>query len=151
MQRQISEVYPDPVPPTRPPPSLASLVPNPVPLTVEISSWNSSTTKASTLPLNSSRTATSSFQVGVRNSCTMMRTSVSTLRRPYARKGGWILHELARDRQAKSLTNVDAMDMDKPAVVLKNATLAPGSTLQPKRTRAFSQGGHLMSNKKCKP
>jgi len=68
---------------------------------------------------------------------------------------GWILRELAGDRQAKSSTNVDAMDVDKPAVVPKTATLAPGSTLQPKRTvdlesMAFSQGGHLMSNKKCK-
>ncbi|KIM35850.1 hypothetical protein M413DRAFT_449581 [Hebeloma cylindrosporum] len=66
---------------------------------------------------------------------------------------GWILRELAGDRQAKS--NDNAMDVDKPAVVPKTATLAPGSTLQPKRTvdlesMAFSQGGHLMSNKKCK-
>jgi len=68
---------------------------------------------------------------------------------------GWILRELAGDRQAKSSNNVDGMDVDKPAVVPKTATLVPGSTLQPKRTvdlesMAFSQGGHLMSNKKCK-
>jgi len=65
---------------------------------------------------------------------------------------GWILRELAGDRQAKSSNNVDAMDVDKPAVVPKTATLAPGSTLQPKRmvdleSMAFSQGGHLMLNK----
>jgi len=68
---------------------------------------------------------------------------------------GWILRELAGDRQAKSSANVSAMDVDKPAVVPKTATLAPGSTVQPRRTvdlesMAFSQGGHLMSNKKCK-
>lgn len=69
---------------------------------------------------------------------------------------GWILRELTGDRQAKART--DAMDVDdeaKPANVPKTATLAPGSTLQPKKTvdlesMAFSQGGHLMSNKKCK-
>ncbi|KAK2464636.1 hypothetical protein APHAL10511_003329 [Amanita phalloides] len=67
---------------------------------------------------------------------------------------GWILRELAGDRQTKART--DAMDVDeaKPEVP-KTATLAPGSTLQPKRTldlesMMFSQGGHLMSNKKCK-
>ncbi|KIK97275.1 hypothetical protein PAXRUDRAFT_825079 [Paxillus rubicundulus Ve08.2h10] len=70
---------------------------------------------------------------------------------------GWILRELAGDRQAKKTHN-DAMDVDdKEAAVSvpKTATLAPGSTVQPKRTidlesMAFSQGGHLMSNKKCK-
>lgn len=69
---------------------------------------------------------------------------------------GWILRELAGDRKTKVQT--DAMDVDeKPRVeaVPKTATLAPGSTVQPKRTvdlegMAFSQGGHLMSNKKCK-
>ena len=70
---------------------------------------------------------------------------------------GWILRELAGDRQAKAPT--DAMDVDdrakRPEAVPKTATLAPGSTVQPKRTvdlesMAFSQGGHLMSNKKCK-
>ncbi|PPQ67232.1 hypothetical protein CVT24_011551 [Panaeolus cyanescens] len=69
---------------------------------------------------------------------------------------GWILRDLAGDRQAKAVKS-DAMDVDevKPAVVPKTATLAPGSTVQPKRTvdlesMAFSQGGHLMSNKKVK-
>ncbi|KAH7919595.1 Sec63-domain-containing protein [Leucogyrophana mollusca] len=68
---------------------------------------------------------------------------------------GWILRELAGDRQAKA-PGADAMDVDKQReTVPKTATLAPGSTLQPKRTvdlesMAFSQGGHLMSNKKCK-
>ncbi|PFH47664.1 hypothetical protein AMATHDRAFT_77103 [Amanita thiersii Skay4041] len=67
---------------------------------------------------------------------------------------GWILRDLAGDRQAKVRT--DAMDVDEPKQeVPKTATLAPGSTLQPKRTldlesMMFSQGGHLMSNKKCK-
>jgi len=67
---------------------------------------------------------------------------------------GWILRELAGDRQAKA--RPDAMDIDEVKHdVPKMATLAPGSTLQPKRTldlesMAFSQGGHLMSNKKCK-
>ena len=70
---------------------------------------------------------------------------------------GWILRELAGDRQAKK-THDDAMDVDPKeatAAVPKTATLAPGSTVQPKMTvdlesMAFSQGGHLMSNKKCK-
>ena len=70
---------------------------------------------------------------------------------------GWILRELAGDRQAKK-THDDAMDVDVKDVTVtvpKTATLAPGSTVQPKRTvdlesMAFSQGGHLMSNKKCK-
>jgi pre-mRNA-splicing helicase BRR2 len=69
---------------------------------------------------------------------------------------GWILRELAGDRQAK--TRSDGMDVDEQKqveAVPKTATLAPGSTVQPKRTvdlegMAFSQGGHLMSNKKCK-
>jgi pre-mRNA-splicing helicase BRR2 len=67
----------------------------------------------------------------------------------------WILRELTRDCQAISLTNVNPMDVDKPAVVSKTATLAPSSTVQPKRavdreSMAFSQEGHLISNKKCK-
>lgn len=69
---------------------------------------------------------------------------------------GWILRELEGDRQVKR-TRDDAMDVDKPSVaaVPKTATIAPGSTLQPKHTvdlesMAFSQGGHLMTNKKCK-
>lgn len=67
---------------------------------------------------------------------------------------GWIIRELAGSRQTK--TRSDAMDVDEPKPeVPKTATLAPGSTVQPKRTvdlesMAFSQGGHLMSNKKCK-
>ncbi|KAF8970308.1 Sec63-domain-containing protein [Flammula alnicola] len=68
---------------------------------------------------------------------------------------GWILRELAGDRQSKA-AKLDGMDVDeRPATVPKTATLAPGSTVQPKHTvdlesMAFSQGGHLMSNKKCK-
>ena len=66
----------------------------------------------------------------------------------------WILRELVGDRQAKAKS--DAMDVDEVRPeVLKTATLAPGTMLQPKRTldletMMFSQGGHLMSNKKCK-
>ncbi|KDQ53780.1 hypothetical protein JAAARDRAFT_136540 [Jaapia argillacea MUCL 33604] len=76
---------------------------------------------------------------------------------------GWILRELAGDRQAKASTRPaagDAMEVDedstKPSeTVPKTATLAPGTTPLPKRTvdlesMAFTQGGHLMSNKKCK-
>ncbi|KAI9444012.1 Sec63-domain-containing protein [Lactarius indigo] len=70
---------------------------------------------------------------------------------------GWILRELAGDRQAKANAD-DAMDVDdqaKSAQVPKTATLAPGSVVQPKKTvdlesMAFSQGGHLMSNKTTK-
>ncbi|KAF5370279.1 hypothetical protein D9758_006929 [Tetrapyrgos nigripes] len=68
---------------------------------------------------------------------------------------GWILRELSGDRQAKTRPT-DSMDVDEPVKqVPKTATLAPGSTTQPKGTvdlesMAFSQGGHLMSNKKCK-
>ena len=68
---------------------------------------------------------------------------------------GWILRELSGDRQAKART--DVMDVDEGAgqIVPKTANIAPGSTVQPKATvdlesMAFSQGGHLMSNKKCK-
>ncbi|KAF5318824.1 hypothetical protein D9619_010989 [Psilocybe cf. subviscida] len=66
---------------------------------------------------------------------------------------GWILRKLAGDRQSK--VKSEAMDVDSKPTVPKTATLAPGSTLQPKKTvdlesMAFSQGGHLMSNKKCK-
>ena len=70
---------------------------------------------------------------------------------------GWVLWELAGDRQTKART--DAMDMDEQPAQLKDvpktATLAPGPTLQLKRTvdlesMAFTQGGHLMLNKKCK-
>ncbi|KAF7294831.1 putative ATP dependent RNA helicase [Mycena indigotica] len=69
---------------------------------------------------------------------------------------GWILRELSGDRQAGKSKPSDAMDVDEQKHdVPKTATLAPGSTLQPKRTvdlesMIFSQGGHLMSNKKCK-
>ena len=70
---------------------------------------------------------------------------------------GWILRELAGDRQAKAHAD-DAMDVDeqaKSAQVPKTATLAPGSVVQPKKTldlesMIFSQGGHLMSNKTTK-
>jgi len=68
---------------------------------------------------------------------------------------GWILRELAGGQETKRES--DAMDIDNTAKieVPKTATLAPGSTVQPKRildleSMAFSQGGHLMSNKKCK-
>lgn len=69
---------------------------------------------------------------------------------------GWILRELAGDRKTK--TKTEAMDVDAPPnveAVPKTGTLAPGSIVQPKAMvdlegMAFSQGGHLMSNKKCK-
>ncbi|KAF8507301.1 putative RNA helicase [Hysterangium stoloniferum] len=71
---------------------------------------------------------------------------------------GWILKELAGDRKAKAARgDVDAMDVDvkKPADVPSTATIALGSTPTPRRVldlegMVFSQGGHLMSNKKCK-
>lgn len=72
---------------------------------------------------------------------------------------GWILRELAGDRKAKAAAAGEAMDVDEKATVQqpvpKTGTLAPGSTVQPRRildleSMAFSQGGHLMSNKKCK-
>jgi len=67
---------------------------------------------------------------------------------------GWILRELAGDRQVKA-NQGDAMDVDVKHEIPKTATLAPGSVVQPKRVldlegMAFSQGGHLMSNKKVK-
>lgn len=70
---------------------------------------------------------------------------------------GWILRELAGDRQAKVHAE-DAMDVDDQtpsAQVPKTATLAPGSVVHPKKTldlesMIFSQGGHLMSNKTTK-
>jgi pre-mRNA-splicing helicase BRR2 len=68
---------------------------------------------------------------------------------------GWILRELTGGKEKKKVT--DDMDVDEAAKteVPKTATLAPGSTVLPKRvidleSLAFSQGGHLMSNKKCK-
>ncbi|KZS98066.1 Sec63-domain-containing protein [Sistotremastrum niveocremeum HHB9708] len=69
---------------------------------------------------------------------------------------GWILKELAGDRKAKN-GDGDAMDVDqKPQkTVPTTATITAGSTVQPRKTvdlegMAFAQGGHLMSNKKCK-
>jgi pre-mRNA-splicing helicase BRR2 len=69
---------------------------------------------------------------------------------------GWILKQLAGDRMMQSRT--DAMDVDDATqndAIPKPSTLAQSSSLQPKRTvdlesMAFAQGGHLMSNKKCK-
>ena len=66
----------------------------------------------------------------------------------------WILCGLAGDRQKKK-TYDDAMDVSKPVAVSKTATLAPGSTVLPKHavdfeSMAFSQDGHLMTNKKYK-
>ena len=63
---------------------------------------------------------------------------------------GWILRELAGDRQAKSSNNVDAMNVDTLVVVPRTATLAPGSTLYLKHTvdlesMAFSQGCWIRS------
>ena len=70
---------------------------------------------------------------------------------------GWILRELAGDRQAVAVKSGEEMDVDEPQLVKipKTGTIIPGSTVQPKRAidleaMSFSQGGHLMSNKKCK-
>jgi pre-mRNA-splicing helicase BRR2 len=64
---------------------------------------------------------------------------------------GWILWELVGDWQVKA--QPDAMDVDKKPEVLKTTMLTLGSMLQPKHTvdlksMVFSQGRHLMSNKK---
>lgn len=70
---------------------------------------------------------------------------------------GWILRELAGDRQAVAARSGDEMDVCEPQEVQipKMGTIPTGSTIQPKRAvdleaMSFSQGGHLMSNKKCK-
>jgi pre-mRNA-splicing helicase BRR2 len=70
---------------------------------------------------------------------------------------GWILRELAGDRQAVAAKSGEDMDVDEPqqTKIPKTGTIMPGSTVQPKRAvdleaMSFSQGGHLMSNKKCK-
>ncbi|KZT07923.1 putative RNA helicase [Laetiporus sulphureus 93-53] len=70
---------------------------------------------------------------------------------------GWILRELAGDRKARAKAEAVAMEVDEKlkAEIPKTATLAPGTIVQPKATvdlesMMFSQGGHLMSNKKCK-
>ena len=68
---------------------------------------------------------------------------------------GWVSRGLSGDRQAK-VNQGDAMDIDVKHEVLKTATLAPGSIIQPKRravdfeSMAFSQGGHFMLTKKVK-
>ncbi|QRV91442.1 pre-mRNA-splicing helicase BRR2 [Ceratobasidium sp. AG-Ba] len=68
---------------------------------------------------------------------------------------GWILKALAGSRTTRG--GGDAMDVDPKLAknVPTTATLAPGSTTQPRKTvdlegMAFSQGGHLNSNKKVK-
>ena len=75
---------------------------------------------------------------------------------------GWILKDLAGDRRAKPVIRADAgkadaMDVDetKTENVPSTGTVVPGSTPAPRKvldleSMAFSQGGHLMSNKKCK-
>ena len=71
---------------------------------------------------------------------------------------GWILKELAGDRRIKaSGRDEDAMDVviKTPENAPSTGTLAPGSTPAPRKMldlegMAFSQGGHLMSNKKCR-
>lgn len=69
---------------------------------------------------------------------------------------GWILKELRGDA---TRGNGDSMDVDEPAKVDPSSlkgTLAPGGFAPPPRktvdleAMAFSQGGRLMSNKKCK-
>jgi pre-mRNA-splicing helicase BRR2 len=68
---------------------------------------------------------------------------------------GWILRGLSGDRQVKARTDAMVVDEGTKQTVPKTANIAPGSTVQPKATvdlesMAFSQSGHLMSNKKCK-
>ena len=72
---------------------------------------------------------------------------------------GWILKELAGDRRTKASgrEDEDAMDVDikKSENIPSTGTLAPGTAPAPRKvldleSMAFSQGGHLMSNKKCK-
>jgi pre-mRNA-splicing helicase BRR2 len=71
---------------------------------------------------------------------------------------GWILKQLAGDRRTKvsSRDAENAMDIDdkEPRNVPSTGTLPPGSAPAPRKMldlegMAFSQGGHLMSNKKC--
>ncbi|KAG8908173.1 DEIH-box ATPase [Tulasnella sp. 403] len=69
---------------------------------------------------------------------------------------GWILKVLRGDRTKAAVS--DAMDIDTKgaAEVPKTGTIAPGaSNLAPRKavdldSMIFQQGGHLMSNKKCK-
>ncbi|KAF8761911.1 Sec63 protein [Rhizoctonia solani] len=82
-------------------------------------------------------------------------TSGRTLKSMREKNVGWILKALAGGRTARA--NGDAMDVDPKLTknVPTTATLAPGSTIQPRKTvdlegMAFSQGGHLNSNKKVK-
>ncbi|KDQ16775.1 hypothetical protein BOTBODRAFT_106485 [Botryobasidium botryosum FD-172 SS1] len=70
---------------------------------------------------------------------------------------GWILKELKGDRTKTAAPATDSMDVDSAVQndVGKTATLKAGSTVQPRKAvdlegMAFSQGGHLMTNKKCK-
>jgi pre-mRNA-splicing helicase BRR2 len=71
------------------------------------------------------------------------------------RNVGWILKELRGDRTKRRAPGADAdsMEVDVQGAVPKTGTVAPGSTLPPRRvldldSMAFAQGGHLMSNKK---
>ncbi|KAG8794998.1 DEIH-box ATPase, partial [Serendipita sp. 398] len=72
------------------------------------------------------------------------------------RNVGWILKELRGDRTKRPAAAPgagDSMDVDTQGGVPKTGTIASGSTLPPKQivdldSMAFSQGGHLMSNKK---
>ena len=65
---------------------------------------------------------------------------------------GWILRELAGGKETKKESYVMGVDNTAKIEVPKTATLAPGSTVQPKRildleSMAFSQGGHLVEQK----
>ena len=68
---------------------------------------------------------------------------------------GWIIKALSGDR-SKAVAGGDAMDVDsKKSALPTTGTLAPGTVVQPRKTvdlesMIFAQGGHLMSNKKCK-
>jgi pre-mRNA-splicing helicase BRR2 len=67
---------------------------------------------------------------------------------------GWIIKALSGERKQRGAAG-DAMDVDSVKQVPSTVTIAPGSTVQPQKlldleSMAFAQGGHLMSNKKCK-
>jgi hypothetical protein len=63
------------------------------------------------------------------------------------------LRELAGDQQATAAKSVEAMDMDeseKAKIPKTGRSTAQSKCLVDLDAMAFSQGGHLMSNKKCK-
>ncbi len=61
---------------------------------------------------------------------------------------GWILRELAGDRQAVAVKSGEEMDVDEPQLVKipKMGTIMPGSTVQPK-TRDRSRSHVILSRR----